>query len=61
METVSLSPSSWCEGNIGVVVITPAQIHSTKPEFRFCTGLSPVHNWQGFTVVRISDNGFGWK
>ena len=29
----------WCHG---IVTITVAQLHSTKPEFRFCTGLNPV-------------------
>ena len=26
----------------GVVVITTAQLHSTKPELRFCAGSSPA-------------------
>ena len=26
----------------GVVVITSAQLHSTKPELRFCTGSNPA-------------------
>ena len=26
----------------GVVVITAAQLHSTKPELRFCTGSNPA-------------------
>ena len=26
----------------GVVVITTAQIHSTKPELRFCAGSNPA-------------------
>ena len=26
----------------GVVVITPAQLHSTKPELRFCAGSNPA-------------------
>ena len=34
----------------GAVVITTAQLHSTKPELRL-----------GFAVVRISENGPGWK
>ena len=29
----------WCRG---VVVITTAQLHSTKPELGFCVGLNPV-------------------
>ena len=27
-----------------VVVITTAQLHSTKPELRFCTGSNPAHS-----------------
>ena len=27
----------------GVVVITIAQLHSTKPELRFCAGSNPAH------------------
>ena len=27
----------------GVVVITTAQLHSTKPELRFCAGSKPAH------------------
>ena len=29
----------WC---YGVVVITTVQLHSTKPELRFCTGSNPA-------------------
>ena len=29
----------WCRG---VVVITAAQLDSTKPELRFCAGLNPA-------------------
>ena len=35
----------WCSGyqwRRGVVVITTAQLHSTKPEFRFCAGSNPA-------------------
>ena len=28
----------------GVVVTTTAQLHSSKPELRFCTGSNPVHS-----------------
>ena len=28
----------WCRD---VVVITPVQLHSTKPELRFCAGSNP--------------------
>ena len=27
----------------GVVVITTTQLHSTKPELRFCAGSNPAH------------------
>ena len=46
----------------GVVVITTAQIYSTKPKHRFCAGSNPsrsvseIHNNEG-----ISDNGPGRK
>ena len=31
----------------GVVVITTAQLHSTKPELRFCAGSNPARNvWE---------------
>ena len=28
----------------GVVVIITAQLHSTKPELRFCAGSNPAHD-----------------
>ena len=28
----------------GVVVITTAQLHSAKPELRFCAGSNPAHS-----------------
>ena len=28
----------------GVVVITTAQLHSTKPELGFCAGSNPAHD-----------------
>ena len=28
----------------GVAVITTAQVHSTKPELRLCTGSNPAHD-----------------
>ena len=37
----------WCRG---VVVITTAQLYSTKPESRFCAGLNPARG-----VLEISD------
>ena len=31
----------------GVVLITTAQLHSTKPELRFCAGSNPAHSvWE---------------
>ena len=45
----------------GLVFITTAQLHSTKPEIRFCTGSNPVHGVSEFGDGRISDNGSGWK
>ena len=46
----------------GVVAITAAQLHSTKPELRFCAGSNPAWatGWR-FAMVRICDNGPGWK
>ena len=32
-----------CSGR-GVVVITTAQLHSTKPKIRFCTGSNPARD-----------------
>ena len=32
---------SWLRG---VVVITTAQLHSTKPEFKFCAGSNPARD-----------------
>ena len=33
----------------GVVVITTVQLHSTKPELRFCSGLNPA---RGVSEIR---------
>ena len=38
-EMVTLN-GQWC---CGVVVITTVQLHSTKPELRFCAGSNPAH------------------
>ena len=43
------------------VVITTAQLHSTKPELRFSTGSNPAAACRRFAMMRISDNGPGWK
>ena len=45
----------------GVVVITTAQLHSTKSELGFCVGSNLLAARQRFAMVRISDNGPGWK
>ena len=37
----------------GVVVITAAQLHSTKPELRFCTGSNPV---RGVSEIRDGED-----
>ena len=57
----------WCHG---VVVITTAQLHSIKPELRFCTGSNPacsmmeIHNdedlWQ-WSQLEIRLNAFHWS
>ena len=53
-----------------VMVITTAQLHSTKPELRFCTGsnsarsMSEIHNdedlWQ-WSWLEIRLNAFRWS
>ena len=43
------------------VVIATVQLHSTKPELKFCAGSKPGPACQRFTMARISDNGPGWK
>ena len=45
----------------GVVVITTAQLHSTKPELRFCTGSNPACGVSEIRDGEDSDNGPGWK
>ena len=37
----------------GVVVITSAQLHSTKPELRFCAGSNPTH---GVSEIRDGED-----
>ena len=45
----------------GVVVITTAQLHSTKPELRFCAGSNPARRagysrwWGSLTMVRAGN------
>ena len=43
-----------------VVVVTTAQLHSTKPELRFCAGSNPARGVLEFQMVRNSDNSPGW-
>ena len=42
----------------GVVVITTAQLHSTKPELRFCTGWNPVC---GVLEIRSGEDLWQWS
>ena len=46
---------------LGAVVITNAKLRSTKPELSFCTGSNPARAVSEICMVRISDNGPGWK
>ena len=46
---------SWCRG---VVVITTARLHSTKPEIRFCTGSNPAH---GVLEIRDGEDLWQWS
>ena len=46
---------SWCRG---VVVITTAQLHSTKPELRFCTGSNPA---RGVSEIRDGEELWQWS
>ena len=41
------------EIRIGVVFITTAQLHSTKPELRFCAGSNPA---RGVSDIRDGEN-----
>ena len=41
------------DGSRGVVVITTAQLHSTKPELRFCTGSNPA---RGVSEIRDGED-----
>ena len=51
----------WCSGyqwRCGVVVITAAQLHSTKPELRFCTGSNPA---RGVSEIRNGEDCWQWS
>ena len=56
--------AQWCSGyhycttsfykcRRGVVVITTAQLHSTKPELRFCAGSNPA---RGVSEIRVGED-----
>ena len=49
------SVKKWCE-RCCVVVITTAQLHSNKPELRFCAGSNPAHG-----VSQIGDGKDLWQ
>ena len=42
----------------GVVVITTAQLHSTKPELRFCAGSNPA---RGVSEIRDGEDLWQWS
>ena len=42
----------------GVEVITTAQLHSTKPELRFCAGSNPT---RGVSKIRDSEDLWQWS
>ena len=48
--------SSWSQWRCGVVVITTAQLHSTKPELRLCAGSNLARS-----VSEIRDSGDLWQ
>ena len=62
-------PKQWL-WHRGVVVITTAQLHSTKPELRFCAGSNPARDvpeirsgedlWQ-WSRLEIRLNAFRWS
>ena len=45
----------------GIVVITTAQLHSTKPELRFCAGSNPACGVWEICDGEDSSNGSEWK
>ena len=49
LATMKLEPLWRC----GVVVITTAQLHSTKPELRFCAGSNPA---RGVSKIRDGED-----
>ena len=51
----SILNSNWCRG---VVVITTAQFHSSKPELRFCAGSHPA---RGVSEIRDGEDLWQWS
>ena len=45
--------SSLLQGLLCVVVITTAQLHSTKPELKFCAGSNPA---RGASEIRDDED-----
>ena len=45
----------------GVVVTTTAELHSPKPELRFCASPNPAHDVLEIYNGEISEYGSGWK
>ena len=43
------------------LVITTAELHSTKPELRFCAGSNSARSVSEICGDEISHNGPGWK
>ena len=52
---ISVSPPSPLQNDwrCGAVVITTAQLHSSKPELRFCTGSNPA---RGVSEIRDGED-----
>ena len=66
-QTLAIFTDGKCSG---VVVITTAQLHSTKPEFSFCTGsntacgmleICDVENLWQWSQLQIRLNPFRWS
>ena len=50
--------STTVKWRCGAVVITTAQLHSTKPELRFCTGSNPA---RGVSEIRDGEDLWQWS
>ena len=60
---LSIHYNRTCEGHVnlwryGVVVITTAQLHSTKPELKFCAGSNPA---RGVSEIRDGEDLWQWS